>query len=79
MEQAHELRCASRVHGVIVAPDVLEVRCHSRYCGKRAGVVILHRFEVSTGKLLSTREYKTIEMQQRRDDDGTNGSSVRYA
>jgi hypothetical protein len=79
MEAPHELRCASRVHGVIVQPDVLEVRCHSRFCGKRAGVVILHRFEISTGKLLGTREYKTIEMQQRRDDDGTDSSSVWYA
>lgn len=65
-DQAHELRCASRVHGLVfVDDDVVEVRCPSRFCGKRAGVVVLHRFQVSTGKLLSTKEYKTIEIQDR--------------
>lgn len=44
----------------MVAPDVIEVRCHSRYCGKRAGVVILHRFNLETGKLIETKEYKNI-------------------
>jgi hypothetical protein len=64
MNEGHELRCASRVHGVVVREDVIEVRCHSRYCGKRAGVIVLHRFEISTGKLLDTKEYKTIEVQK---------------
>jgi hypothetical protein len=58
----YELRCASRIHGVVVAPDVIEVRCNSRFCGKRAGVVILHRFEFSTGKLLGTKEYKDVKL-----------------
>lgn len=62
--EGHELRCASRIHGVVVSEDVIEVRCHSRFCGKRAGVVILHRFEISTGKLLGTKEYKTIELAE---------------
>jgi hypothetical protein len=65
MTEAYELRCPSRIHGVVVAPDVIEVRCHSRFCGKRAGVVILHRFEISTGKLLGTREYKTIDIDKK--------------
>lgn len=64
--EGYELRCASRVHGQIVSPDVIEVRCHSRYCGKRAGMVILHRFEISTGKLLDTKEYKSIELKEER-------------
>jgi hypothetical protein len=58
----YELRCPSRVHGRVVSEDVVEVRCASRWCGKRAGVVILHRFEISSGKLLETRQYKNIEI-----------------
>lgn len=61
----HELRCASKLHAVVVAPGTLEVACRSRYCGWESGKVILHRFEVETGKLLGTREYKTIEIQDR--------------
>lgn len=62
---SHELRCANKFYGTVVAPDVIEVSCQSRFCGKRAGVLILHRFEISTGKLINTKEYKTIEMQNR--------------
>lgn len=79
MNEPYELRCANKLYGIIVQPGILEVACRSRYCGWRAGKVILHRFEISTGKLLLTKEYKTVDLENRRDDDGTNGSSVRHA
>lgn len=56
-----ELRCASRLHGVLVRPGVLEVHCHSRFCGKRSGVIVLHWFDLETGKLIDTKEYQDID------------------
>lgn len=78
MEGTYDLRCASKLHGVVVAPGVLEVACRSRFCGWESGKVILHRFDVENGKLLGTREYKNFEFQ-RRDDDGTDSAPVRHA
>jgi hypothetical protein len=63
--QPHDLRCTSKLHAVVVAPGVLEVACRSRFCGWTAGKVVLHRFQVETGKLLGTTEYKTIEVNKR--------------
>lgn len=60
---AHELRCPTKLHAVVVAPGVVEIACRSNRCGWTAGKVVLHRFDVETGQLLDTREYKTIEMQ----------------
>lgn len=62
MEQAHELRCHTKLHAIVVGLDMVEIACRSRRCGWEAGRVILHRFEISTGKLLDTKEYKTIEV-----------------
>lgn len=64
MHEVVDLRCASRLHGVLVRQGVLEVRCQSRFCGKRKGVVILHQFELDTGKLIDTKEYKDIELKR---------------
>jgi hypothetical protein len=64
-EDTYELRCHAKLHGIVVSPGVLEIACRSDRCGWRPGKVVLHRFEVETGKLLGTREYKTIDMQVR--------------
>lgn len=53
-----ELRCDSGIlHGIMVGEDIIEVPCRSRWCGKSAGVVVLHRFNVNTGKLLETLRF----------------------
>jgi len=44
-----------------VDEGVIEVVCPSRFCGKRSGVVVLHQFSTSTGKLLATRRYQSPE------------------
>lgn len=57
-----ELRCGgNKLHGLVVDEDgpargVLEVKCDSRFCGREAGVVVLHRFDLSTGEF-NTRKY----------------------
>ena len=56
-----ELRCEHKLHGELIIPGtgVLEVSCDSRWCGKRNGVTIRHRFDLTTGEMLGTKKYKT--------------------
>jgi len=55
-----ELRCkGNKLHGLIVsqyADGVIEVRCGSKFCGKEPGVIVLHRFDLSSGEM-ETRRY----------------------
>lgn len=50
----HELRCAGKLHGIVVDGQ-LEVKCDSRWCGKRPGIIVLHRFDLETGKVTTQR------------------------
>lgn len=52
-----ELRCPSRIHAVVDG-DRYEVRCQSKHCGKRAGVVILHIFDMNTHRLIETKKFR---------------------
>lgn len=60
-----DLRCENKLHGIMVEPHVLEVKCSSKFCGARPGVVRLHRFDVTTGELLGTKEYQSVEIPRR--------------
>jgi len=55
-----ELRCESQIlHGrVWDGTGTLEVACRSHWCGKRPGVLVRHRFDLSSGEILSTDLYK---------------------
>ena len=56
-----ELRCAgNKKFGelIIPGPGVLEVFCDSRFCGKRAGVSVRHRFDLLTGAVTETRKFQ---------------------
>lgn len=53
-----ELRCDKRLHGVLTDDGVLEVSCRSALCGHVEGQVVIHRFDVTSGRLLGTRIYK---------------------
>lgn len=44
-----ELRCGSKLHGILRDGDVLEVKCDSVFCGYEKGNVVLHRFNLHTG------------------------------
>lgn len=58
-----DFRCPNKLHGRKVEPDLIEVSCDSRWCGKRAGVVILHRFNAETGELVETLQFKAPPTQ----------------
>jgi hypothetical protein len=55
-----DLRCPSKKHGSVIGKDVVEVKCNSRFCGARRGVIVLHRFNTVSGDLLDTKRYKEI-------------------
>lgn len=57
----HELRCEHKLHMVLIDSDTVEVGCSSRLCGAGAGIVVRHRFSLTTKKLLSTTRYKSPE------------------
>ena len=54
-----DLSCKSKKHAILISPGIIEVKCSSRFCGAGAGVVVLHRFDASTGALVGTTRYKT--------------------
>jgi hypothetical protein len=51
-----ELRCEAKLHGIVEdGQGTLEVKCDSRFCGHRPGVVVLHRFNLATGEVTTHR------------------------
>lgn len=52
-----ELRCESKKHAELDA-GFIEVRCRSRFCGYRPGIVVVHRFHAGTGALINTRLFQ---------------------
>lgn len=52
-----EFRCPSKLHGAMDDEGFFEVKCRSRFCGAKPGVVVLHRFKVS-GELIETVRFK---------------------
>lgn len=56
-----DIRCPSKKFAVLVSEDTLEIKCSSRFCGAKQGVVVLHRYSIKTGELLETNRYKDPE------------------
>lgn len=50
-----DLRCPSKLHGVIVREGVIEVACTSKFCGYRSGIAVRHSISIRTGEVLETR------------------------
>lgn len=53
-----DMRCKAKLHGRITDTGLFEVACGSAFCGKKPGVVVLHRFNVQTGELVETLKFK---------------------
>lgn len=54
----HQLRCDNKMHGIVVADGVIEFKCDSRFCGAAPGIIVLHRFDIASGKMIETHKYK---------------------
>lgn len=53
-----QLRCGNDILFGIVENGVLEVKCRSRRCGHEAGTVVIHQFDLWTGELKGTLQFK---------------------
>lgn len=58
---SNDLRCTSKKHAILVPGEYLEVKCDSRFCGAKRGTVVLHRFDLQTGQMIKTIQYKNPE------------------
>lgn len=52
-----DLRCHSKLHGIIVGDNFIEFKCKSRWCGAGPGIAVIHRFDMKTGEP-TTKLYK---------------------
>lgn len=59
MEDPIELRCDNGIKFGELFPETrtIEVKCRSARCGATAGIVVLHEFDVETGKLMGTERF----------------------
>lgn len=78
-----DLRCESKLLGILLEPGsggVVELKCSSRFCGARAGVVVLHRFSTETGALIGTARFRDTPVIEREKSNGSRRrSTVRTA
>lgn len=64
-----ELRCPNGIKFGELSKEFVEVKCRSRRCGARPGVVVLHRFSVATGNLLQTRRFRDPAFEDKEEAD----------
>lgn len=55
-----ELRCDNGIKFGELFPDreVLEVKCRSARCGAGRGVIVIHSFDLGTGKMVGTDTFR---------------------
>lgn len=58
-----DLRCGNKMHGNL-DDGVIEVKCDSRFCGAGKGVVVLHRFDATNGKLIETLTFRETQRKE---------------
>lgn len=52
-----DLRCRAKKHAEL-EQQVIEIKCNSDRCGAKPGVVVIHRWDASTGVPLPTKWFK---------------------
>jgi len=53
-----QLRCPNTMHGELDEESgILEVKCTSKRCGAGNGVIVMHKFDLHTGKMLDTKKF----------------------
>jgi hypothetical protein len=63
-EEKKEIRCDAKLHGILDEREhAIEIRCHSRWCGYRPGVVIVHRFSTIDWELVDTRVFRDPDLK----------------
>lgn len=72
-----ELRCDSKLHGIVVDGDVVQVKCSSRFCGAKPGVVVFHYFNIRTGEHHTTA-YQDAAKTGDKHHAAANSAAVRH-
>lgn len=52
------MRCEFIKHAELIEPGIIEFKCRSKHCGHGNGLVVIHRFDAMTGKMISTKRFK---------------------
>jgi hypothetical protein len=77
-----DLRCGHRKFAELDPEEgILEVKCTSKFCGAEVGVVVIHRFDVTTGELLGTLKFREPPKKKELNSDahGSELSALRSA
>lgn len=70
-----DIRCHAKKHAEI-NDGVLEIMCKSRWCGG-PGVVVIHRWDVATGKGLKDKRFrKPIDTTRKASPHGSHNHSA---
>ena len=69
------LRCDGTIHGQLTDTG-LEVKCKRRRCGYRKGVIVLHTFDLSTGKVVQTKIFAEPKRQKEGQHAADNASAA---
>lgn len=72
-----DLRCEAKKHGEL-DDGYVEIKCSSRFCGAEPGVVVIHRFDATSGELQETLRFKDPIQKGNRHASG-HRSAVRSA
>lgn len=71
-----ELRCPNKLHGIFDEEShTIEVKCGSRWCGAKPGVVVVHRFNLDTLEM-TTRKFKDPRQAPRSEHGARNESAA---
>lgn len=77
-----DIRCGAKLHARLISLDVVEIKCDSRFCGSGKGTVVLHTFDIHTGKMIGTRRFKAppnVQRGRNHHAHADHGTSVRTA
>ena len=74
-----ELRCPNGIKFAELTGEFIEVKCRSRRCGARPGVVVIHRF-THQGSFIETKQYRDPAFRNEVNNHATrNSTSLRSA
>lgn len=74
-----ELRCDHKLHGLVLDDGRIEVKCNSSFCGASPGVVVLHKIDLRTGDVETTRYKEPPKPKGAANGVGNNVSAIRDA
>jgi hypothetical protein len=61
-----DLRCEQgKIKFAEIGPGWIKVKCKSRFCGWRPGLVVIHQFSSSTGEPLNTEVFREPQLRKK--------------